>query len=165
MLLGVSFFSVCVHNWNAEQHFHRLFATLHIGGRHCIVGFEWMACWCVLGTPNAARSCWQDHYLFSRSSITKNWLMLISSEIFTYGLYIFKNLVDLHRVPNDMQMVQKCSFETALWLSLWVHNADIKPGLIDEGADSTGIFSLLHASLVWVLCPFFCLFTPMYPWE
>ncbi len=127
--------------WNAEQQFHRLFATLYLGGRHCIVGFEWMACWCVLGTPNATRSCWQDHYLFSRSSITKNWLMLISSEIFTYGLYIFKNLVDLHRVPNDMQMVQKCSVETALWLSLWVYNADIKPGLFYEGVDSTEFFS------------------------
>ena len=68
--------------------------------------------------------------------------MLISSEIFTYGLYIFKNLVDLHRVPNDMQMVQKCSFETALWLSLWVYNADIKPGLFYKGVDSTELFSV-----------------------
>ncbi len=35
---------VCVHDWNAEQLFHHLFATLQLGGRHCLVGFifsEW----------------------------------------------------------------------------------------------------------------------------
>ena len=40
VLPGVSLFCLCVHDWNAEQQFHRLFATLPLGGWHCIVGFE-----------------------------------------------------------------------------------------------------------------------------
>ena len=40
VLPGVSYwFSVSVHNWNAKQQFHHLFATLQLGGRHCLVGF------------------------------------------------------------------------------------------------------------------------------
>ena len=87
--------------------------------------------------------------------------MLISSEIFTYGLYFLKNLVDLHWVPNDMHMVQKCSFETALWLSLWVYNVDIKPGLIYEGVDSTEFCFLAHASFVMSVLFFFFALSPL----
>ncbi len=36
-------------------------------------------------------------------------VMLISSEIFTYGFLFGTNLVDLHWVPNDLHMVQKWS--------------------------------------------------------
>jgi hypothetical protein len=62
-----------------------LYCITTLGGRHCIVGFQWIEHWWLLGTHHATRSCWQGHDLFSRSSITMIWLMLISSIIFTVG--------------------------------------------------------------------------------
>ncbi len=39
-LPGVSYWYLLhVHDWTAEQQIHHLFATLQLGGRHCLVGF------------------------------------------------------------------------------------------------------------------------------
>jgi hypothetical protein len=41
VLPGVSYcYLLCVHDWTAEQQVHHLFATLQLGGRHCLVGLE-----------------------------------------------------------------------------------------------------------------------------
>ncbi len=64
-----------------------------LGSRHCIVGFEWIEHWWLLGTDHATRSCWQDQDLFNRSSITMINLMLIS---------FWKTLGDLQWMPNSV---------------------------------------------------------------
>ena len=55
---------------NAERHFSHCCCITTLGGRHCIVGLEWIKHWWLLGTHHVTRSCWQGHELFSRSSIT-----------------------------------------------------------------------------------------------
>ncbi len=59
VLPGVSYWYLsCVHDWTAEQQIHHLFATLRLGGRHCLVGFfEVNGILIVLGSQNATRSC------------------------------------------------------------------------------------------------------------
>ncbi len=69
------------------------------------------------------------------------------------------NLVGLHWVPNDMHMDLKWSWETSLWLSLWVYNVDIKPVLIYKGANSTGfsvscILGMSVLSFILLFCPY-----------
>jgi len=80
--------------------------------------------------------------------------MLISSKMFPYGVYFWR----IWLTYTGCQMVciwcKKCSFETALWLSLWVYNVDIKPGLIDKGVEPTTdiLFSLYILSCVHPIC-------------
>ena len=72
---------------NAKHQVPLCYCNTTLGGRHCIVGFEWIGHWWLLGTHHATRSCWQGQDLFSRSSITMICLMLISSKIFTSGFF------------------------------------------------------------------------------
>ena len=76
------------------------------------------------------RSCCQSHKLVSRSSITMISLMQNSNIIHFWGL--LETLVDLRFLPDDAHEARKWSCRTALQLSLFVYNMDIKPGLFSK---------------------------------
>ncbi len=57
-----------------------------------------------------------------------------------------------------MHMAQKWSYETALWLSLWVYNVDTKPGIIYKGAGTTDFSVLCIIGMIFL--SFILLFHP-----
>ncbi len=108
---------------NAEHHFSLCCYITTLGGRHCIVGFEWIEHWWLLGTHHATRSCWQGHDLFSRSSITMICLMLISSIIFTFGFiwrlwltYASCQMMSIWQESGVEELHFDCHYKCTMWI-------------------------------------------------
>ena len=78
------FVSVC-NRRNAEHKFLLCYCITTLGGRHCIVGFEWIEHWWLLGTPMPLETA--DNAMILSAGQASPWffLMLTSSMIFTLG--------------------------------------------------------------------------------